>query len=123
MVNPDMIRNDHETDTTYVSRRENFIKHGIPAILAIGGITLGATLAVDTVHDAVKSNTCIASPKTITALRGDSLWTIAKNIDPEADPRVIISHLSQVNPELSSDPNHILHEGETLSVPICGIDK
>jgi LysM repeat protein len=49
----------------------------------------------------------------ITVVGGESLWNIAKQIAPTADPRDVVSDLMSVNRLSSAD----IYPGEQLSVP------
>lgn len=55
-----------------------------------------------------------------TVLPGDTLWTIAEELDPNSDPRDIIDDISQLNPTISAGD---LQPGQTISVPLYSSEK
>ncbi len=52
---------------------------------------------------------------TVTVASGDTLWDIAADIDPSADPRVTIDRIERLN---AMAPGSVLQAGQTLVVPV-----
>ncbi len=48
---------------------------------------------------------------------GDTLWSIAQQVAPEADPRAVVLQLQVLN---GVGPGHVLQPGEVLQVPAGG---
>jgi nucleoid-associated protein YgaU len=51
---------------------------------------------------------------TVIVTPGDTLWDIARRVDPTADPRDVVAQIEEMN-SLSDDG--VLHVGEPLLVP------
>ncbi len=49
----------------------------------------------------------------VTVLSGDTLWTIAKSVDPHADPRDVVASIMNLN-QLA---NAALQPGQELAIP------
>jgi LysM repeat protein len=64
--------------------------------------------AVRAINEHSESQTTI-----IKITSGDTLWSIARKINPQADPRLIIDELREQNQLVSSS----LHVGQILKIP------
>lgn len=99
------------------SRAENFLKHGLPLTLALGGsAVLGINYGVDTL--AKETPKCIPTAEQVTIQPGDTLWTIANTYVPDADTRETVHGIVQDNPAAIDSAGDI-HPGHTLSVEVC----
>jgi LysM repeat protein len=52
-----------------------------------------------------------------TVAPGDTLWSIARTVAPEADPRAVVLQLQVLN---AFGPDHVLQVGEVLQMPVSG---
>ena len=94
------------------SRTENFLKHGLPATLALGGIAaIGANYSASTPE-------CTPTTEQITVQPGDTLWDIASIYAPGTDARDTIHAIAYDNPNAVDDAGKI-HPGNTLSIDVC----
>ena len=92
------------------ARRARLAVTSVSALL-VGAVSVGLATAAQAAHSGA------ASPRSYIArvevLPGQSLWSIAEAYDPNADPRVIIGDIQQLN-SMSGDQ---LQPGEVLRVP------
>ncbi|MFJ6678923.1 LysM peptidoglycan-binding domain-containing protein [Microbacterium sp. NPDC091382] len=51
--------------------------------------------------------------KTVTVHPGDSLWTIARDVAPESDPRDVIDDIVRLN----ALPSSVVDAGQSLAIP------
>lgn len=79
----------------------------IAAALGIGVLSGGAALASRT--DSAPAGTF----ETVTVLAGDSLWTIAQDVAPTADPRDVVDEIVRLN---ALDGTSV-RAGQRLAVP------
>lgn len=80
-----------------------------PAVIALG-------IAIVSSGSAIASADRGASPDhfaSVTVLPGDTLWSIASDVAPEADPRDVIDDIVRLNVLDSAQ----LNIGETLAIP------
>jgi LysM repeat protein len=81
------------------------------SVLLIGALSVGLATAARAAHSGP------ASPRGLVAkvevLPGQSLWSVAEEYDPNADPRVTIHDIQQLN-SMSGDQ---VQAGEVLWVP------
>lgn len=59
------------------------------------------------------ANVGTASFETVTVLPGDTLWSIAGEVAPDADPREVIGEITRLN----MLQNGVLQIGQELSIP------
>ena len=92
---------------TYVRRRRT---------VAIVGIALIAVLLSPLAAGAVRRGEAPAPPaqQVVVVREGDTLWSIARAVQPEADPRATIAEIELLN--ASVDPG-VLAPGQSLVVP------
>jgi hypothetical protein len=50
---------------------------------------------------------------TVTVLPGDSLWTIAQDVAPDADPRDVIQEIVSLN----ALPSSVVDAGQSIAIP------
>ena len=92
---------------TYVRRRRT---------VAILGIALIAVLLSPLAAGAVRRGEAPAPPaQHVVVSEGDTLWSIARAVRPEADPRATIAEIEQMN--VSVDPGGLV-PGQSLVVPV-----
>ncbi len=85
----------------------------LAAIPLAGGIALAALGGGSALASGAQGATA-ASFDTVTVLPGDTLWGIAAEIAPEADPRTVVDALE----ELNGLRGGVLPVGTTLSIPL-----
>ena len=92
---------------TYVRRRRT---------VAIVGIALIAVLLSPLAAGAVRRGEATAPPaqQVVVVSEGDTLWSIAQAVRPEADPRATIAEIERMN--VSVDPGGLV-PGQPLVVP------
>ena len=115
---------DYHLPPSTEARKKRRQRIGIPLAAAAGltaSVFAGGAIT-EAVIDNNEANTCVAGEEFVVAQRGDSVWSIAANLDPHADVRTTIDHIVQANPEIAT-PHYVLHEGETLAIPVCGPEK
>jgi nucleoid-associated protein YgaU len=76
------------------------------AVFAVLALRSAPAASTDVVHH--------SRTKTVVVTPGDTLWDIARRVDPAADPRDVIAEIEDLN-SLSSDG--VLHVGQPLFVP------
>jgi Tfp pilus assembly protein FimV len=93
---------------TYVRRRRT---------VAIVGIALIAVLLSPLAAGAVRRGEAPAPParQVVVVSEGDTLWSIARAVRPEADPRATIAEIERMN--VSVDPGGLV-PGQSLVVPV-----
>jgi nucleoid-associated protein YgaU len=80
-------------------------------------LTLLAVFAVLALRGAPAASTDVVhhqSTATVIVTPGDTLWDIARRVDPGADPRQVIAQIEEMN---SLPDDGLLHVGEPLFVP------
>jgi Tfp pilus assembly protein FimV len=95
-------------ERTYVRRRRT---------AAIGAIALAAVLLSPLAAGAVRRAEAPTSrPQRIVVVRaGDTLWSIARQVRPEADPRDTVEAILETNPVEAG----ALVPGQSLAVPLA----
>ncbi len=81
----------------------------LAGFVAVGVIAFGLTQAFQPVAPAV------VGAQTVTVLPGQSLWSVATQVNPNVDPRVSIGAIRQANGLGSTS---IIQPGSELSVPV-----
>lgn len=82
----------------------------IPAVIALGIAILSGGSAIAS-HDA---GAPAGSFETITVVPGDTLWTLAADVAPEADPRDVVDGIISLNALTTGG----IVPGQTLSIPL-----
>lgn len=82
----------------------------LPAVVAvsIAVVSGGGALASS------EAGAPVGTFPTVTVMAGESLWTIAEEVAPQADPRDVVDAIIRLN-ALGSSP---LAAGQTLSIPV-----
>lgn len=89
--------------------RRGVVACWLAGLVAVGLIAFGLTQAFQPVAPAV------VGAKTVTVLPGQSLWSVATQVNPDVDPRVSIGAIRQANGLGSTS---IVQPGSQLSVPV-----
>lgn len=112
-----------------LTRDEKWQRRGKPTLALVGGLAVGAAAgagitaaAYNHISADKELNNCQPGEETITVEEGDTLWDIAKEANPEADPRDEMIRLQQANPEMA-EPDYIPQPGDTISIPVCLPEK
>lgn len=89
---------------TYVRRRLVALAVALVAVLGLSG-RIASALGAQPVQ--------LAASRTYVVLPGDTLWTIAGEIAPRRDPRVVVYELTTLNPRAEER----LVPGDVLALP------
>lgn len=81
----------------------------LPAVLVILGVIWGGGAALASLDPAAPAGTF----ETVTVSSGDSLWSIAEEIAPDADPRDVVAEISRLNGLSGS----VVSAGQRLAIP------
>jgi LysM repeat protein len=92
------------------TQRGRFVATGVSALM-IGVLSVALATAAQATHD--KPGSVNKNLARVTVLPGDSLWSVAEAHDPNADTRLVIQQIQQLN-SLSGDE---VQPGEVLWVP------
>ncbi|WP_438353283.1 LysM peptidoglycan-binding domain-containing protein [Microbacterium sp. CJ88] len=80
-----------------------------PAVVALALAVIGGSSALASGDQGAPAGTF----QTVTVMAGDSLWTIAQEVAPQADPREVVSAIQRLN----ALPSAGLTAGQRVSVP------
>ena len=90
---------------------------GRRVVLALAAVPLAAGIAFGALSggSAMASNDQVATAsfETVTVMPGDTLWSIAEGIAPQADPREVIGEITRLN----ALEGGALQIGEQLAIP------
>ncbi|MDF2561994.1 MAG: hypothetical protein K0R99_3440 [Microbacterium sp.] len=104
------------------STRLRLTTRGRAVLLAIASVPLaiGIAFAALSGGSAIASgaDTATVSVETVTVMPGDTLWSIATGVAPEADPRDVIGEISRMNLLRGGE----LQIGQTLAIPAQYVD-
>lgn len=81
----------------------------LPAVIALAWAVLGGGSALASLETGASA----ASFETVTVASGDTLWSIAEEIAPAADPRDVVDALASLN----AVDGAALRAGQRLAVP------
>jgi LysM repeat protein len=99
-----------------LTRRGRVVAAGASA-LAIGAVSIMLATAAQAVHAGQAAHTGQAAPGRYVAKvevrPGQSLWSLAEAYDPDADPRLVVQQVQQLN-SMAGDQ---VQPGEVLWVP------
>ncbi|HVE63409.1 MAG TPA: LysM peptidoglycan-binding domain-containing protein [Mycobacteriales bacterium] len=88
----------------------------VVVVLVLAALTLLAfSLGRSTTSDASRGKASTPRPTTVVQ-PGDTLWSIARRVSPDGDPRVTVSRLSSLN-DLGGRP---IQAGQRLTLPYPG---
>ena len=82
----------------------------VPAVAALGIAIVSGGGALATAETGASADAF----ETVTVLPGDSLWSIARDVAPAADPRDVVDDIMNLN-ALSSA---VLDAGQSLAIPV-----
>ena len=82
----------------------------VPAVAALGVAIDSGGGALATAENGASADAF----ETVTVLPGDSLWSIARDVAPAADPRDVVDDIMNLN-ALSSA---VLDAGQSLAIPV-----
>lgn len=100
-----------------LTRRGRVVFGGLATALVAGALALAAMLGAT---DAVASDSQSAQEfPYVLAVPGDSLWSIAAELDPAADPRDVVNEIVRLNQMSGSE----LQAGESFAVPLRYADS
>lgn len=99
-----------------LNRRGRLVFHGLPLLALVAVVTLAlAVFSSTALSPATASDERAAAElETVTVGYGDSLWQIAQEVAPEADPQETIQTIADLNNLDSSE----LSTGQSLYVPV-----
>ncbi|KTR76216.1 hypothetical protein NS234_12390 [Microbacterium oxydans] len=99
------------------STRLRLTTRGRAVLLALASVPLAAGIAFAALSggSAVASgaDTAPVGVETVTVMPGDTLWSIATGVAPDADPRDVIGDISRMNLLRGGE----LQIGQTLAIP------
>lgn len=99
------------------STRLRLTTRGRAVLLAFASVPLaiGIAFAALSGGSAIASgaDTAAVSVETVTVMPGDTLWSIATSVAPDADPRDVIGEISRMNLLRGGE----LQIGQTLAIP------
>lgn len=103
--------------STRPSTRLRLTTRGRAVLLAIASVPLaiGIAFAALSGGSAIASgaDTAAVSVETVTVMPGDTLWSIATGVAPDADPRDVIGEISRMNLLRGGE----LQIGQKLAIP------
>ena len=79
------------------------------------GIVTLAIIAFGLVQGAQPATPDVVGTTTVTVVPGQTLWAVAQQINPQADPRVTVQAIAALNGIEAGSP---LRSGSTLAVPV-----
>ena len=83
----------------------------LPAVIVILGVIWGGGAALASLDSSAPAGTF----ETVTVSAGDSLWSIAQEIAPDADPRDVVAEISSLNGLTGS----VVSAGQQLAIPLA----
>ena len=83
----------------------------LPAVIVILGVIWGGGAALASLDSSAPAGTF----ETVTVSAGDSLWSIAQEIAPDADPRDVVVEISRLNGLTGS----VVSAGQQLAIPLA----
>ena len=103
--------------STRPSTRLRLTTRGRAVLLAFASVPLAVGIAFAALSGgsaiASGADTAAVSVETVTVMPGDTLWSIATGVTPDADPRDVIGEISRMNLLRGGE----LQIGQTLAIP------
>lgn len=103
--------------STRPSTRLRLTTRGRAVLLAFASVPLAVGIAFAALSGgsaiASGADTAAVSVETVTVMPGDTLWSIATGVAPDADPRDVIGEISRMNLLRGGE----LQIGQTLAIP------
>ncbi|WP_309080171.1 LysM peptidoglycan-binding domain-containing protein [Zhihengliuella sp.] len=97
-----------------LTRRGRFVLIGLPLMLVAAGGLMLLGLWTSPVSAAGSSDAAAIQYESVTALEGDTLWSLALEFVPEADPRIVVDEIV----ELNDLPGNTVHVGQEIYLPV-----
>ncbi|WP_417541089.1 LysM peptidoglycan-binding domain-containing protein [Microbacterium maritypicum] len=108
--------------STRPSTRLRLTTRGRAVLLAFASVPLAVGIAFAALSGgsaiASGADTAAVSVETVTVMPGDTLWSIATGVAPDADPRDVIGEISRMNLLRGGE----LQIGQTLAIPAQYVD-
>lgn len=79
------------------------------------GVGTVAIIAFGLVQGAQPASPQVVGTTAVTVAPGQSLWAVAEKVNPQADPRVTVHAIADLN---GIEPGSTLRSGSTLTVPV-----
>ena len=95
-----------------LTRRGRVVFGGLATVLVAGALGVLASIAAPVAVASSEQGT--QQFPYVLAQQGDSLWSIAAELDPAADPREVVAEIARLNQISASD----LQAGDTIAVPL-----
>lgn len=95
-----------------LTRRGRIVFGGLATVLVAGALAVGASFAAPSALASSEQN--VQEFPYVVAQPGDSLWSIATTLDPNADARDVVAELVQLNQ--LAEPS--LQVGDAIAVPM-----
>ena len=100
-----------------LTRRGRIVFGALATVLIVGGLALVTTLVAP--GAVASSESSAAEFSYVVAQSGDSLWSIAHELDPSADARDVIAEITRLNQLPSAE----LQVGDAIAVPLRFADS
>lgn len=94
--------------------RRGVVACWLAAIVSMGVIAFGFFQGLQ------PSTPAVAGAQSVTVESGASLWDLAKQVNPDVDPRVTIAAIREAN---GLDPAAVVQAGTTVAVPVYAPDE
>jgi nucleoid-associated protein YgaU len=85
----------------------------LAALPLAGGLAFAAISGGSAIASGDETTATTASFTTVTVMPGDTLWSIASEVAPAADPREVIGEISRLN----ALPSGEIQIGQQISIP------
>jgi nucleoid-associated protein YgaU len=85
----------------------------LAALPLAGGLAFAAISGGSAIASGDETTATTASFNTVTVMPGDTLWSIASEVAPAADPREVIGEISRLN----ALPSGEIQIGQQISIP------
>ncbi len=111
-------RSAHALHMRRVFLRRRLLALGVVVLLCAAiaqAVRMGAVVV------AGSSSTAVHAEMTYVVEEGDTLWELARMVDPSADPRDVVERITDLNSDGSAvDASGLLRAGETVRLPVAG---
>ena len=97
-----------------ITRRGRIVLGLLLAILVAAVIAISILAGTTAALASTENSDVPVAFTTVVAMPGDSLWSVATRVAPEADPRDVIAEIQRLNQFQSSD----LIVGQELAIPL-----
>ncbi|GAB2899309.1 LysM peptidoglycan-binding domain-containing protein [Neomicrococcus lactis] len=97
----------------HLTRRGRLVLIGLPLMLLAAAVLTFVGMFTTPVFAGTDAPSTVEAVK-VTVMEGDSMWSIAKSVSPNQDPRTTIEQIQELN---SIDGKH-LKAGQEIFVPV-----